>query len=442
MNSIQSRLASGLVISLIVILLLLWVSVSNNIQKLAENYIASRLEHDIETLLTAITFDQQNQLLVNDQRIDAIYNRPFSGHYYSIQHKQTIIRSRALWDQALTIPEINATGYHQTYQQGPEHQSLIVITSQFHKQDQDIIISVAEDLTPVENDIEQFKYYFAIISFAILLALILAQSIILRSGLKPLRQIRKELHELEKGHITELTTDVPFELKSVVSEINQLSLALYKRLKRSRDALSDLSHAIKKPLTLLQQFSDKHQASLDDESIKTLNKQIDSIQQITDRILKRARVAGRSRLNRVFSIQDDLPVLIKTINTMYPDKHIKTTLDVPDNLATQIDSEDMLELLGNLLDNAWKWAKGEIHISIQETDILKITIEDDGAGSKAESLNELANRGVRLDESVSGYGFGLAISSDIVKDYDGSLLFSQSDSLGGFKSEINLPTNG
>lgn len=440
MNSIQSRLASGLVISLIVILLLLWVSVSNNIQKLAENYIASRLEHDIETLLTAITFDKQNQLLVNDQRLDAIYNRPFSGHYYSIQHKQTIIRSRALWDQTLIIPEINSTGYHQTYQHGPEHQSLIVISGQFIKQQQTIIISVAEDLTPVEKDIEQFKHYFAIISLAILLALILVQSIILRGGLKPLRKIRNELHELEKGHITELTTDVPFELKSVVSEINQLSLALYKRLKRSRDALSDLSHAIKKPLTLLQQFSDKHQASLDDESIKTLNKQIDSIQQITDRILKRARVAGRSRLNRVFSIQDDLPVLIKTINTMYPDKHIKTTLDVPDNLATQIDSEDMLELLGNLLDNAWKWAKGEIHISIRETDILKITIEDDGTGSKAESLNELANRGVRLDESVSGYGFGLAIASDIIKDYNGSLLFSRSDTLGGFKSEIRLPS--
>ena len=439
MNSIQSRLASGLVISLIVILLLLWVSVSNNIQKLAENYIASRLEHDIETLLTAITFDDQNQLLVNDERIDAIYNRPFSGHYYSIQHEQTIIRSRALWDQTLAAAEITSTGYHQSYQQGPEHQSLIVISGQFNKQKQTVIISIAEDLTPIKNDIKQFKQYFTLVSFVILLTLILAQSIILRSGLKPLRKIRTELHKLEKGTITELSTDVPYELKSVVNEVNQLSLALYKRLKRSRDALSDLSHAIKKPLTLLQQFSDKHQASLDDESIKILNKQIDSIQQITDRILKRARVAGRPGLNRVFNVKDDLPVLIKTINTMYPDKNIKTRLDVPDNLVTQIDSEDMLELLGNLLDNAWKWASSEIQINIQETDSLLISIEDDGPGSQAESLNELANRGVRLDESVSGYGFGLAIAADIVRDYNGSLLFGRSDTLGGFRSEIKLP---
>ena len=440
MNSIQSRLATGLVISLISISLILWVSVSNNIQKLAENYIASRLEHDIETLLTAISFDAQQQLVVNNDRIDAIYNRPFSGHYYSIQYKESIIRCRALWDKTLAIADISSSGYHQTYQPGPEQQSLIVISALFNKQGQQVIISLAEDLTPVKKDIEQFKHYFAIFSFAILLALILTQSIILRNGLKPLRKIRSELRDLEKGTIDELTTEVPYELKSVVTEINQLSLALYKRLKRSRDALSDLSHAIKKPLTLLQQFSDQHQTSLDKEAIETLNNHINNIQQITDRILKRARVAGQSRLNKVFNINDDLPILIKTINTMHPDKQIKTTINVPATLKSKIDSEDMLELLGNLLDNAWKWAKSEIHIRINETDTLKITIEDDGPGSKAESLNELANRGVRLDESVSGYGFGLAIASDIVKDYNGSILFSRSDTLGGFQSEIKLPT--
>ena len=441
MNSIQSRLASGLLISLIVISFILWISVSHNIQKLAENYIASRLEHDIETLLTAVSFDKQNQIIINDERIDTIYNRPFSGHYYSIQHKQSVIRSRALWDQTLTIPDAIPANYIQTYQPGPEHQSLIVISGQFIKQGQKIIISIAEDLTPVKNDIKGFKHYFTLLSFTILFILILVQIIILRSGLKPLRRIRNELQDLEKGRITELTTEVPYELKSVVNEVNQLSMALYKRLRRSRDALGDLSHAIKKPLTLLQQFSDKHKNSLGDDSLKTLNNQIDSIQQLTDRILKRARVAGRSRLNKVFNISEDLPVLIKTIDTMYPDKPVKTILNIPDHLHTQLDSEDMLELLGNLLDNAWKWARSEIHISIQETNTLRIIIEDDGAGSKVESLNELTNRGLRLDESVSGYGFGLAIASDIVKDYDGSLIFSQSEKLGGFRAEINLPVS-
>ena len=350
-----------------------------------------------------------------------------------------VLEPSILFCLVLSIKETHANEYQQTYLQGPENQSLIVISRRFNKQNQSITVSIAEDLTSVKEDISQFKNYFAILAFAILLSLLSLQIIILRSGLKPLRKMRSELHALEKGAISELTTDVPFELKSVVEEVNHLTLALYKRLKRSRDALSDLSHAIKKPLTLLQQFSDNNQTTLDKESKVFLNNQIENIQQITDRILKRARVAGDSKFNTPFNINEDLPLLTKTISAMYPDKHINVSLDIPTILETHLDREDMLELLGNLLDNAWKWANNTINISIKENNKITITIEDDGPGENEKSLNELTNRGVRLDESMNGYGFGLAIAADIVRDYNGTLLFSRSDVLGGFKTEIKFP---
>lgn len=441
MNSIQSRLATGLLISLIFVFLILWLTVSNNIQKLSENYIASRLEHDIETLLTAISFDKKNILTINEQYINSIYKRPFSGHYYTIQHKQKLFRSRSLWDKSISSSEIGDINYLTLVQPGPENQLLITITGRFIKQKQNVIITIAEDLTPIIKDISQFKNYFTILSLLILFSLLLIQFIVLRNGLKPLGKIRNELYELEKGTIKELTTDVPDELGSVVAEINQLSVALYKRLKRSRDALSDLSHAIKKPLTLLQQFSDKNQDKFDLKSNEFLNNQITSIQQITDRILKRARVAGTLKLNTPFNINEDLTLLINAINSMYPTKNINVTLDIPEELKINIDREDMLELLGNLLDNAWKWASTTITVSVRKTNHITIIIEDDGSGADTESLNELTKRGVRLDESVSGYGFGLAISSDIIRDYEGSILFSHSEILGGFKTEIQLPLN-
>jgi signal transduction histidine kinase len=419
--------------------LIFWIIVSSNIQKLTENYIASRLEHDIETLVAAVEFDKQNKLIINATQIDSLYNRPFSGHYYRIQHQQTLFRSRSLWDQTLPIKEITAAGYQQTYQQGPENQPLIVISRRFNKQNQTIIVSVAEDLTSIKKDINQFKNYFAIIAFAFLLILLLLQAIILHFGLKPLRKIRSELYALEKGIITKLTTDVPVELEAVVNEVNHLTLALYKRLKRSRDALSDLSHAVKKPLTLLQHFSDKNQTTFDNDSVIFLNEQIKSIQHITDRILKRARVAGNSKLNTPFNINDDLPLLIKTIAAMYPEKNINVKLDIPTTLERHFDREDMLELLGNLLDNAWKWANKTVYFSTKETDQITITIEDDGPGANEKSLNELSNRGVRLDETIDGFGFGLAIAADIIRDYNGTLLFSRSDLLGGFKVEIKIP---
>ena len=439
MKSIQSRLATGLLISLILVFLILWLAVSSNIQKLSENYIASRLEHDIETLLTAVSFDKTNTLTINEKYINSIYNRPFSGHYYTIQHNQTLFRSRSLWDQNLSSPKITGNNYVKTVQEGPEKQLLITISGHFNKQKQNITINIAEDLTPIIENIRQFKNYFAVISLLILLSLLLIQFIVLRNGLKPLRKIHHDLSELEKGTINKLTTDVPGELESVVNEVNHLSLALHMRLKRSRNALSDLSHAIKKPLTLLQNFNDEHQGKLDKKTSEFLDKQIISIQNITDRILKRARIAGTSKFNTPFNINEDLPLLIKTIRTMYPDKNININSNIPETLEIQIDREDMLELLGNLIENAWKWANSTIVINIRQEKNITIIIEDDGPGANAESLNELASRGIRLDETVSGYGFGLAISADIINDYEGSLVFSHSEKLGGFKINIQLP---
>lgn len=421
--------------------LILWIVVSSNIQRLSENYIASRIEHDIETLLSAITFDQTNTLKINEQHINTIYSRPFSGHYYTIKHKNQQMRSRSLWDRNLLTPEVATSGYSKTVQPGPENQTLLTLTARFKKQNNNIIISMAEDLTPVIENIHQFKTYFTLTSLLILFGLLLVQFLILRSGLQPLRKIHHELNQLEQGTITQLDIDVPNELKAVVSEVNHLSEDLHKRLKRSRDALSDLSHAIKKPLTLLQQFSDKNYTDKNIDNKIFLNNQINSIQQITDRILKRARISGSTKPGTPFNFSDDLPLLITTIKMMYPDKKINVTLSVPEHFKSKIDRADMLELLGNLIENAWKWANSKLNITISENKAINIYIEDDGPGANTDSLNELAQRGVRLDESVSGYGFGLAISSDIIRDYEGNIEFNRSESLGGFMVNITLPIN-
>jgi len=439
MNSIQSRLATGLLISLVFVFLILWLAVSNNIQKLSENYIASRLEHDIETLLTAVSFDENNTLAIDEKYINNIFNRPFSGHYYTIQYNDLLIRSRSLWDKNLIPAKTIKNTYAKHIQEGPEKQMLITISRRFTKQNKIFIISIAEDLTPIIDDITQFKNYFALLAVVILIILLSIQFIVLRAGLRPLRKIQSELSELEKGTISELTTNVPNELKTVVNEVNHLSLALYNRLKRSRNALSDLSHAIKKPLTMLQNFSDKNTKNLNAEENEFLINQINTIRNITDRILKRARIAGIEKFNAPFDIGEDLPILIKTIRAMYPNKNINVTSELPKSLKIQIDRDDMLELLGNILENAWKWANSEIIINIKNQENLSITIEDDGSGVNEKSLNELSQRGVRLDETVNGHGFGLAISSDIIKDYQGHIQFSRSDKLNGFKVEIKFP---
>jgi signal transduction histidine kinase len=438
LKSIQSRLATGLIISLFSLFLILWALISFNIQEVAEDYTASRLYHDIENLLNAVNFDNNGIMSLNKERINTIYNRPFSGHYYSIHSGKTNLRSRSLWDQNLLPENIIVGKYTHKHQVGPDNQELIVVTSKFSKSDYQITIIVAEDLSSLNKNIQYFKNLFATIAAIALIILLLIQIYILRKGLQPLQEVKRELAELEQGHLTILSCNVPTELKPVTEEINHLLSILHKRLNRSRDALSDLSHAIKKPLTVLHQLIESSNSPHHKGEIK---EQLQNIQKLTDRILKRARLAGNFNTGTLFNFKNDLDILFKTIQSMYPLKNIELICHISKTINMPIDREDMLELLGNLIDNAYKWANKKIIMTINETDSLHIIIEDDGPGCELDSLKQLAIRGVRLDETTSGHGFGLAICTDMVDDYSGQISFSRSAVLSGFKVDVSLPVH-
>ena len=437
MQSIQSKLSTGLLLSLIIAFSALWLLVSFNLQFLAEEYIASRLKHDAETLLSSVNFNAEENLTIDEIRVDAIYNQPFSGHYYVISTVRESMRSRSLWDKELNSVSLNTGQQLNTIQQGPDHQSLLLVSIGYKKRGQPLTITVAEDLNPINKNIEQFQYWFAGIAFGLLLALVILQIFILRLSLKPLSKIHYELKSLQQGQLDQLSTDSPDELQPLINEVNHLLTLMKQRLRRSRDALSDLAHAIKKPLTVIQQITDK--SDIPDVTKTTLIKQADDIYQLTDRILKRARLAGPSHTGALFSFSDDLPSLIKTLDMMYASKSPQLTIDIPDIITCHVDREDMLELLGNLLDNAYKWAVKKVYLSAIINSELHICIEDDGPGADPEKINELSKRGIRLDEKIQGHGFGLAIAADIVTDYNGSIHFEQSADLGGFKADIILP---
>ena len=435
MKSLRSKLTTGLLLSLLIIFSVLWLLVSSAIQWLAEDYIASRLNHDSETLLTALSFNSDNKLQLNDDRIDRIYSRPFSGHYYSIRHNNEQLRSRSLWDQQLPIHSTNIGQLNVETLPGPQDQSLLLISQSYQKQDQLISISVAEDLSPLHRDIRQFQTRFALITAAMLILLIIVQLYILTSSLKPLGELQQDLRQLEQGNIDHLDKAVPSELSPLVDEINHLLAIMQLRLQRSRNALADLAHAIKKPLTVIQQLAN-HDGS---EHGETLRQQSDDIQRLTQRILKRAQLAGQGPALTTFSFDKDLPALIKTLSAMYAEKTLSIQSDIADTIDYKIDREDMLELLGNLLDNACKWAQQQVNITVTQNTQLNISIEDDGPGVAADSIDLLAQRGVRLDEAIDGHGLGLAIATDIIRNYNGQIEFSKSDQLHGFKVTIRIP---
>ncbi len=441
MRSLQSRLGSGLILSLIAVFSVLWLLVSSGIQSLSDQYIASRLRHDAEMLLSTIHFDTNGNLVQAEAAVDLVYSKPFSGHYYLITSDGQTLRSRSLWDHPLGSAKVSTGQSIRSYQDGPDNQSLLVLDNGFSKKGREVSVTVAEDLNPIKQSISQFQSRFAISAAGLLLLLVLLQAYTLRLSLKPLKRIRRELEALQHGEAEQLGTELPAEIQPLVNEVNHLLKVMTQQLHRSRDALGDLAHAIKKPLTVMQQLTDKHRETMPADVQETLSKQISAINRLTDRILKRARLAGHQHSGMRFSLTQDLPDLINALEIMYSEKSVSIHVSTDKEINYQIDREDMLELLGNLLDNACKWANSIVTIKITTESGFNICIEDDGPGADPEKLQQIIKRGVRLDEAKQGYGLGLAIVSDMVREYKGNMVFGQSEKLGGFRVDISLPDN-
>ena len=218
MRSLQSRLSAGLVLSLVVLFALQWVLVGSAIRYLIEHHVASRLTHDAETLLAALTFaGPSGGPSLDPERITPVYKRPFSGRYFQITSDGTKVRSRSLWDQELVLPEVETGHSRQVHLIGPQGQPLLVVSNGYRKQARAVTISVAEDLSPLQSSIRSFHWQYGVVSAAILAVLIATQRVIVRRGLAPLEQARRDLGGLERGESARLDEAAPAEVQPVNS---------------------------------------------------------------------------------------------------------------------------------------------------------------------------------------------------------------------------------
>jgi len=438
MTSLQLRLAVGLFISLFSVFLILWWLTSSSIRYLAEESVAEHLEHDAASILAAINADAANNITLNINQIEPIYLEPFSGDYYQIITNGQVIRSRSLLDQDFVVPALSPGETRKLYITGPKLQPLIIMVYGYNKLNRDITIAVAEDLSPTLARIAAFQYRYTLIALVLLLLLIVVQVIILRSGFHRLARISLQIRALEHGERTQLDTDVPKEVAALVHEVNWLMKVLDQRLQRSRNALGDLAHALKSPLTVLKQLPHEVALKSQPEICQILQTQTTNMQNMMERVLKQARMAGSGPTFIKFDIKQEIPALINVLQSMYRDKNLTISFIAPETATLLIDREDMLELAGNLLDNACKWAKSRVNIYFDSNQIVRLIVEDDGPGVSDTDFSTLTQRGTRLDEAVSGHGLGLSIAKSIAEQYGGQLILRRSNELGGFCVEAIL----
>ncbi len=441
MQSIQTRLAAGLLLPLIVLLFIQWIVIATSIRRLSEEYIIARMVHASDLLVAALDKQKNNKIDLNTSRIDPIYNQPFSGYYYVVYAGGQIFRSRSLWDESLPFSELQPGQSEVVRTLGPQSQLLLVLGSAYQKQDQIIKIFVAEDISTIEKDINQLLMNHSAISLVVLIILISLQVYLVRKSLQPLDRIRKDLNKLESGLIDALDENVPREIVTLVKELNLRLRALRQRLQRSRHATGNLAHALKTPLTLLMQLSKDDHVKTSPKLQKDLESYVATIQNIIQRELKRTRVAGTSVAAKQAKLKTELQALIKSLNTMYREKTLEINYDVSDQCPTVLEREDFHEMMGNLLDNACKWADKKIQIDINCDNDLRICIEDDGPGIPPEQTEAILLRGHRLDEQTEGHGLGLSIVKDIIDQYQGDIKMSHSESYGGLRVMIHIPRN-
>ena len=444
MNSLNQRLSYGLTFSLIVLLSLQWAVISYVFSNFSEKQLMNRLSQDSESLLSGISFNALGQMLLNPQRVSAVYQRPLSGHYYVISTANERAYSRSLWDNNLTVPVVQ-TGLAKTFRiRGPKAQPLLVAVQLYKKHQQTITIAVAEDLTEVNQALRRFQWVYGGISLLILLALLVIQRRIVRHSLQPLQVIQDNLLRIESGEVSRIESLGPTEIAPVIAEFNRLLNMMGNQSRRSREALGNLAHALKTQLTILNQTAEQFTVAENVRFSATIYETTDIMRHIVERELKRARLIGNTLPGRRVNVQEEVTLMVKTLQLMHVAKTPIITYQIDDNIQYVGDQEDFSELLGNLLDNACKWCKQQVHLTIQTEPFesgqgMMLMVEDDGAGCELDKLDALTQRGFRLDETIPGSGLGLAIVHDIVESYHGKLTFDQSVQYGGLRVCVWLP---
>ena len=435
MKSIQQRLSLGLISILLIVGLLVAQSSLWLFDRSLRSYLQTTLQDEAQTLLSAFVRGP-NGLQLDERRLSAAFKRPYSGLYFRIDFADQTWRSRSLWDRDL--PRAPQAGLQAELGDGPQGQQWLILRADYQRFGQQIEIQVARDYTPVLKSFRQVQNLVAGLGLAALVLILLLQRVIVRRALRPLEATRQQINQLQQGQRTQLDQNVPLELEPLVAQINRLLHHTEETLKRSRNALGNLGHALKTPLAVLlslarrdelQQFPDLHDS---------LNQQLQQIEQRIARELGRAKLAGDVLPGAHFDCANELPGLFATL-AMIHGRHLQLDWQAPPELRLPWDREDLLELLGNLLDNACKWADSrvQLHISVTEQG-YELCIDDDGPGIAAQLRDEVLSRGSRLDEQVAGHGLGLGIVRDIVDAWQGTLQLSDSV-LGGLRVQISLP---
>lgn len=395
----------------------------------------ARLEAQLELLSASIAASAADPAA---RMTDPDFQRAYSGAYWQAERADGLFhRSRSLWDSILTVSPDGAE-MERRDATGPDGEGIRLLTIRQRSPDQaEWTLAVAADKASLDQEFAQFQRTLWISAAILGAALLAAAILLLRAALLPLKELRRAVLARHSEHRGELTGRFPEELAPLVEDLNSLLRRNERLREKGRLQAANLAHALKTPAAILRNEIQKLRRD-GNLNVVLAEQAVENLSATADRHLSLTAAAPE---DMAFSERTDVvPVareVVRAIGRLFPD--IAFELSGKDQLLLEMSRTDQFELLGNLVENAAKWARGRVRLRFAgESGAVSLIVVDDGCGVPEESRARILVQGVRLDESRKGSGLGLTIVSDIVERYRGELDLSRSE-LGGLRVEVKLP---
>jgi len=453
-SSLATRLFLSATAWLVVILAITGVVLSSVYTDATERAFDRRLNLYLRTLVAEVATpdepaDHQFQSLG-----EPLFELPLSGWYWQITRtdteKEEVRSSRSLWDKKLPKleeqgAELTAAGIRLAYVDGPEGQSLRMVERPVDLgADGKYLVSVAGDASEIHEETRNFDLYLGGTFTALGIVLLLTTVFQVRFGLAPLKRISEAIADIRSGRAERLVGDFPVEIAPLARETNALIDVNREIVERARTHVGNLAHAIKTPLSVILNEASAH--AVDPFAAKVLE-QADVMRDQVAHHLERARIAARvSVIATVSEVAPTIEALQRTMEKIHRDRDVAIEVKVDPHAKFRGERQDLEEMVGNLVDNACKWAASRVFIEATveppaqpgAAPQLRIIVDDDGRGLSAAERTQVSRRGQRLDESKPGSGLGLSIVVDLAALYGGSLSLGAAP-IGGLRAELVLP---
>ena len=375
---------------------------------------------------------------------------PFSGWYWQIKPldgaDRPLFVSDSLLDQQLNLPSQQAISPDQNrtrraYTPGPQGQRLRVVEREIRPsgaQSSHYSYAVAGDAAEIDRDLAEFRTMLVTALAVLGLGLVVATLFQVRFGLSPLRAIRHDLTAIRSGEAEKLEGELPTEIRPLQQELNALIQSNREIVERARTHVGNLAHALKTPLSVITNEAREKDGPLADKVIE----QAEFMRTQITHHLDRARVAARSgAIGDTTDVDRVLSGLKRALDRIYQARELQISVASPPGLKFQGEKQDFEEMVGNLLDNACKWAKSRVSVSAAKEDgagVFEVLVDDDGPGLTSLERVKVVKRGQRLDETKPGSGLGLSIVADLAHLYRGCFALEPSPQ-GGLRVRLELP---